>query len=154
MASVGDAWDEDTTGTDTAELTALPADSAERKRPCLTVLTGTATGQMFKLPRGEAGIGRAQDATVRLLDDGVSRQHARLRLETDQPWVEDLGSRNGTFVNGARIRERTRLKDGDKIQVAIIATNKLDDSFDASAAIAGPDLFLRGGKNLYCIGAE
>src|SRR3982751_1147765 len=103
MVVVGDSWDEDTTSTETAELTAIPADSQLRKRPCLTVLTGTATGQMFKLPRGEAGIGRGQDAVVRLVDDGVSRQHARLRLETDKQWVEDLGSRNGTFVNGAKI---------------------------------------------------
>ena len=62
-----------------------------------------------------------------------------------------LTSREGTTV----VFESGKFeKDGDKNQVAIIATNKLDDSFDASAAIAGPDLFLRGGKNLYCIGAE
>jgi outer membrane protein assembly factor BamB len=62
-----------------------------------------------------------------------------------------LTSREGTTV----VFESGKFeKDGDKNQVAIIATNKLDDSFDASAAIVGPDLFLRGGKNLYCIGAE
>ena len=130
-----DNWDEDTTSTDTAELTAVPANDPARKRPCLTVLTGTATGQMFKLPRGEAWIGRAPDAAVRLIDDGVSRQHARLKLETDTPWVEDSGSRNGTFVNGARIRERTTLQDGDKIQVGRTTVlrfayhDEIDESF-------------------------
>lgn len=133
---VPDSWDEDTTATETAELTAVPANDPMRRRPCLTVLTGTATGQMFKLPRGEeAGIGRAPDSTVRLVDDGVSRNHARLRLETDNPWVEDCGSRNGTFVNGARIRERTPLREGDKIQVGRTTVlrfayhDEIDESF-------------------------
>jgi diguanylate cyclase (GGDEF)-like protein len=132
---VAESWDEDTTSTDTAELTAVPGDSALRNRPCLTVLTGTATGQTFKLPRGNAEIGRAQDSLVRLVDDGVSRQHARLRLETDQLWVEDLGSRNGTFVNGAKITEKTPLRDGDKIQVGRTTVlrfayhDEIDESF-------------------------
>ena len=135
MKAVGDSWDEDTTGTETAELTAIPKDSELRKRPCLTVLTGTSTGQLFKLPRGEANIGRSTEAVVRISDDGVSRHHARLRLETDKQWVEDLGSRNGTYVNGTKIEERTALRDGDKIQVGRTTVlrfayhDEIDESF-------------------------
>jgi diguanylate cyclase (GGDEF)-like protein len=51
-----------------------------------------------------------------VLDDGVSRRHASIRLVGGEMVVEDLGSRNGTFVNGARIA-RHQLSDGDKIQV-------------------------------------
>ncbi|MBL0212663.1 MAG: diguanylate cyclase [Myxococcales bacterium] len=132
---MAESWDEDTTSTETAELTAVSGEHPLRNRPCLTVLTGTATGSMFKLPRGEHGIGRAQDALVRLIDDGVSRQHARVRLDTDQLWVEDLGSRNGTFVNGVRITDRTPLRDGDKIQVGRTTVlrfayhDEIDESF-------------------------
>ena len=142
---VPDNWDEETTST--AELEALPANHPDRKRPCLTVLTGTATGQMFKLPRGEAYIGRAPDSQVRLLDDGVSRNHARLRLETDNPWVEDCGSRNGTFVNGTRIHERTPLHEGDKIQLGRTTVlrfayhDEIDESFHenlVSSALRDP----------------
>jgi outer membrane protein assembly factor BamB len=43
------------------------------------------------------------------------------------------------------------LKDADKLEV--IATNSLDDQFDASPAVVGNELFLRGHKSLYCIGA-
>ncbi len=120
---------------DTAELTALPGGHPLRNRPCLTVLTGTATGQTFKLSRGESVIGRADDALVRLIDDGVSRNHARLRLETNQLWVEDLDSRNGTFVNGAKIDKRVSLQDGDKIQVGRTTVlrfayhDEIDESF-------------------------
>ena len=132
---MAESWDEDTTSTETAQLMAVPGEATQRNRPCLTVLTGTATGQTFKLPRGEHGIGRAPDALIRLIDDGVSRQHARLRLETDQLWVEDLDSRNGTFVNGAKITARTPLRDGDKIQVGRTTVlrfayhDEIDESF-------------------------
>ncbi len=123
---------------DTAELNALPGGHPMRNRPCLTVLTGTATGQTFKLSRGEAVIGRADDALIRLVDDGVSRNHARLRLETDKLWVEDLESRNGTFVNGAKIDKRVPLQDGDKIQVGRTTVlrfayhDEIDESFHES----------------------
>ncbi len=132
---MAESWDEDTTSTDTAELTAVSGEHPLRNRPCLTVLTGTATGQTFKLPRGTADIGRTQSAVVRLLDDGVSRVHARLRLETDELWVEDMGSRNGTFVNGTRITKPTQLQDGDKIQVGRTTVmrfayhDEIDESF-------------------------
>jgi two-component system cell cycle response regulator len=133
---VADEWDEDTTATETPDI----AVSAKpmRNRPCLTVLTGSAAGQMFKLPRGPIVIGRAHNAEVRLVDDGVSRHHARLRLETDQLWVADLESRNGTFVNGVKIEKQTALRDGDKIQVGRTIVlrfayhDELDESFHES----------------------
>jgi two-component system cell cycle response regulator len=114
---VADDWDEETTsaGVEIEELAGIA--EAAKKRPCVTVLTGAASGQMFKLPRGNTVLGRAPNAEVRLIDDGVSRHHARLRLETDQLWVEDLESRNGTFVNGLKIDQPTSLREGDKIQV-------------------------------------
>jgi diguanylate cyclase (GGDEF)-like protein len=113
---VADDWDEETTsaGIDVEELT---GSLAGKKRPCVTVLTGVASGQMFKLPRGNTVLGRAPNAEIRLVDDGVSRHHARLRLETDTLWVDDLESRNGTFVNGVKIDKPVALADGDKIQV-------------------------------------
>jgi diguanylate cyclase (GGDEF)-like protein len=136
-APVPDKWDEDTTGVDTAEITAVPAEHPVRNRPCLTVLTGTATGQMFKLTPGACDIGRSPDVAIQLIDDGVSRDHAQLRLDADQLWVEDRGSRNGTFVNGARIAEATALRDGDKLQVGTTVLrfayhDEIDESFHES----------------------
>lgn len=114
---MADDWNEETTsaGVELDELAGIV--EAAKKRPCVTVLTGSASGQVFKLPRGNTVLGRAPNAEVRLVDDGVSRHHARLRLETDQLWVEDLESRNGTFVNGLKIAVPTSLREGDKIQV-------------------------------------
>jgi diguanylate cyclase (GGDEF)-like protein len=99
------------------------------------VITGGNVGSMFKLPTSDAVIGRSQHAAVRLFDDGVSRNHARIGVEDGELWVEDLDSRNGTFVNGVRIRARSRLRDGDKIQIGRTTVLKfsyqdaLDESF-------------------------
>ena len=61
-------------------------------------------------------IGRMADCDVVLTDDSVSRRHAELRRQGSEIFVVDLGSTNGTRVNGTGIRER-RLTDGDEITV-------------------------------------
>ena len=62
---------------------------------------------MFHLDKdGEATLGRAANADIRLLDDGISRLHCRVRLTQDGLLVEDLKSRNGTIVNGERVSSK------------------------------------------------
>ena len=130
---MSDQWDEPTTsaGIETDDVAVVDG----RKRPCVTVLTGAASGQLFNLPCGNTVVGRAANAEIRIVDDGVSRHHARLRLETDQLWLDDLESRNGTFVNGIKIDKPTVLADGDKIQVGRTTVlrfayhDDLDESF-------------------------
>jgi DNA-binding response OmpR family regulator len=63
-------------------------------------------------------IGRWEDNDVVVDDRWVSRNHARIRREGERYVLEDLGSRNGTLVNGRRISDQTVLADGDRIQVA------------------------------------
>jgi diguanylate cyclase (GGDEF)-like protein len=128
-------WDEATA----TEMQALdesgPRPASVERRAYLMVITGGNVGSMFKLPTQDATIGRSQQAEVRLFDDGVSRNHARVRIEGDDLWVEDLASRNGTFVNGVRTTASTRLADGDKIQIGRTTVLKfsyqdaLDESF-------------------------
>jgi two-component system, cell cycle response regulator len=111
---MADEWDEETNATDLEELQGKLATA--RDRAILTVITGNATGQLFKL-KATMTIGRAPTCEIRLEDDGISRNHARVRCEGDEAWVEDLGSRNGTFVNGDKIEQLVKIGDGDKIQV-------------------------------------
>jgi len=108
-----DEWDDETGTTD---LEALRRQSTKERRACVTILTGTAAGQLFKCGKSLT-MGRSPQAELRLDDDGISRNHARIRSETGRSWVQDLDSRNGTFVNGERITSDVELKDGDKIQV-------------------------------------
>ncbi|HLQ13640.1 MAG TPA: FHA domain-containing protein [Steroidobacteraceae bacterium] len=68
---------------------------------------------------GGLTVGRSEDCGLRLTEGSPSRQHARLIVEGDQLWVEDLGSTNGSFVNGVRIAARTLLKNGDALRFDI-----------------------------------
>jgi signal transduction histidine kinase/ActR/RegA family two-component response regulator len=95
----------------------------------LIAIEGPAAGQKFRL-EGSATLGRSPDATIMLEDPEVSRIHARLsRTERGEYLLEDLGSKNGTFVNGVRVERRSVLY-GDKIRVGPRATLELS-SFDA-----------------------
>lgn len=61
-------------------------------------------------------VGRSSDLEMVLVEDMVSRKHARIAMQADQIWIEDLGSTNGTFVNGEKIK-RARLKEGDRVLI-------------------------------------
>ena len=64
------------------------------------------------------GIGRGGQNEVPLDgDEFASAQHARFEAATDGLWVEDVGSTNGTFVNGARVTTPRRLSQGDVVRV-------------------------------------
>jgi diguanylate cyclase (GGDEF)-like protein len=131
---MADEWEEEDTAS--TSLEALPArlESVPR-RATLTVLTGSSTGQMYKVPKVVA-IGRAPSCEVRIDDDGLSRTHARVRVEGEAAWVEDLKSRNGTYVNGTRISGTSELHEGDKVQVGRGTVlrfgfqDELDDSYN------------------------
>ena len=86
-----------------------------KDRAYLIVIAGTQVGEMIPL-RATTIIGRGVDADVRLVEDKMSRRHCRLLVEDGVTYLEDLGSSNGTYVNGTRIA-RQKLNDGDKIQV-------------------------------------
>lgn len=85
------------------------------RRPWLEVIHGDASGKMYGL-EGPLVIGRAPDCDVRLDTPDISRRHARVERRHGSIFVEDLRSRNGTYVNGQRVTLR-RLRDGDKIQM-------------------------------------
>jgi diguanylate cyclase (GGDEF)-like protein len=89
----------------------------ERHRPWLVVVQGgDILGRMYALDR-RITMGRSPSSDVRIDEGGVSRNHAVIELTPgEHPQIADLGSRNGTFVNGARVTRET-LRDGDKIQI-------------------------------------
>lgn len=71
----------------------------------------------FGLDEGPNLIGRDSDCTVCIRSTTVSRHHARILVRGKEALVEDLGSKNGTFLSGARIDRPTPLKDGDALQI-------------------------------------
>nr|MBA3817656.1 FHA domain-containing protein [Deltaproteobacteria bacterium] len=86
--------------------------------PSLVFLAGPIAGRRYKLADGEYVIGRRSDCQIFVPDMRVSRQHARLWKDTDGWAVEDLGSNNGTFVNGVKIQGATTLRHDDEITIA------------------------------------
>jgi len=94
-----------------------PATTAQKRdRAYLVVLAGSAVGEMFKIQEEHTVIGRGAKAQIRLIDDGISREHAEIVVQGDEVLLKDLGSTNGTFCNGAKVDSRP-LVDGDKILV-------------------------------------
>jgi pSer/pThr/pTyr-binding forkhead associated (FHA) protein len=89
----------------------------------LAIVSGSRAGRLYNLdPRGTL-VGRDAQNDIVLDDDAVSRQHAKLRVEegtrkkSDQFYIYDLGTSNGTLVNGRKIANRVALHDGDAIRV-------------------------------------
>ncbi len=89
------------------------------ERACIVLLEleGTQPGAVFSVHGPSALIGHKGNADVPLADTTVSWEHARLTVESDGVYIEDLSSQNGTFINDRRIHERTRLDDGDYVRV-------------------------------------
>jgi DNA-binding winged helix-turn-helix (wHTH) protein len=85
-----------------------------------------APDRQFKLPQGALVIGRAHDAAIRIDAGGVSRHHARIVVSAGEAHLEDLGSKNGTFVDGRKIDGSCRLQDGNEVRIGpVVLTFKL-----------------------------
>jgi diguanylate cyclase (GGDEF)-like protein len=93
-----------------------------KRHASLVVLQGAEIGRNYRLRRGPMMIGRGFGADIRVADDLVSREHARLdcawdpAAKTTTYTVVDLGSTNHTFVNTCRV-QTVELREGDKIQI-------------------------------------
>lgn len=110
---------EDEEGTAQIRISQLPLPKrAARQHPYLIVYEGDGAGRMVPV-EGEVTIGRSRGASLSLTGEGVSRLHARLLRDGDKTLIEDLGSTNGTRVNGVEVEKLTALEDGDQIQVGV-----------------------------------
>ena len=83
----------------------------------LKILKGPSQGKELKISRAKFIIGRGDDCHLRVRSDKISRQHCQIDVEGAKVVVRDLGSRNGTLVNGERIEGDLELKAADVIQV-------------------------------------
>jgi len=85
----------------------------------LLMVEGSSPGKRFFVDQPVLLIGRDAHCDVPVADRQVSRQHASITLESEGYILQDLGSKNGTFVNGREIDGPHLLQDGDEIQIAL-----------------------------------
>lgn len=104
----------------------------------LIVNTGKHKGKKIELPDRELIIGRDDVSFIRMTSTEVSRQHCSLTPTDKGLLVRDLGSQNGTFVNGVKIEAETLMQPGDKLQIGPIAF-ELAGGRPAKPAGAGDD---------------
>ena len=91
------------------------------------------------LIEGPNVVGRAPDAEVWIDALGVSRHHARITLAGMEATVEDLGSKNGTYVGGERVTAPCRLADGDQIRLGSVVVTFRKPSPASATDTAPPD---------------
>jgi hypothetical protein len=92
----------------------VPEEEAPEPEPEPIHATVTFDGKTRTVTAPRAVLGRSRDCDVRVADSNISRRHAELRHEDEAWWIVDLGSTNGTLVNGRRTA-RERLRDGDRL---------------------------------------
>lgn len=90
--------------------------------PYLELSDPAASAKRLELPRDgkDLVVGRSPDCQLVIASGAVSRHHARIRRENDRVTVEDLGSSNGTFVNGVRLSAPAELKDRDRVSFGTV----------------------------------
>ena len=86
----------------------------------LIIASGKNAGRAISIKRNKLLIGRAEECDVRPLSEAVSRRHCAVHVGPAEVFVEDLGSRNGTFVNGQRIAGKLKVVAGDVIRVGAL----------------------------------
>lgn len=112
---MNDAAEDRTIRQDTPSAVVPPASQAEKA--CLTLLYGGPVGTEYPLTATETVVGRGSSANISIENQRVSRRHALITVdEKGNAFLVDLGSSNGTSINGTQI-QRQELKNGDKIQI-------------------------------------
>ncbi len=101
----------------------------------MKVVRGKPNGHVLTFPAGEFLIGRGPECDIRPNSDLVSRQHCPLQIREQDVVLRDLGSRNGTLVNGRRVIGEVPLNAGDSVQIGPLSLEVLkqptvDDDID------------------------
>jgi len=119
--------------------------AGQREHGVVMVLAGPNHGELIVLESDDTSIGRGRGCHVCIADEGLSRLHARIVRRADGFWVQDAGSKNGTYLRGERLTGAERLKDGDRIALGAdtVLRFSLQDYLEHDAARRTVELTIR-----------
>jgi pSer/pThr/pTyr-binding forkhead associated (FHA) protein len=109
--------------------------------PCLLILSGPNDGQMQTLVDGTFVLGRGEDSDIQIVDEKASRKHCELSSQSNtdtgsialMKWsIRDLGSSNGTSINGQALTDAHPLSDGFLISIGTTRLMYLERSYDTA----------------------
>jgi len=107
----------------------------------LVMRAGPNPGKVFALDRSDISIGRGVNNTFVINDAEISRNHVRFTKGDTDYLIEDLGSTNGTFINGRRISGQQTLKSGDSLQLGenVIVSYEVVGEGEEATVVAGSE---------------
>lgn len=91
----------------------------DNDKPVLVITEGPLRGQQWVMHNSQILIGRGSHCDIVIPERRISREHVRILREGSSCFIEDLGSKNGTHVNGIRLENIFELTEGDEIQIAL-----------------------------------
>jgi DNA-binding winged helix-turn-helix (wHTH) protein len=140
-AAIGDRDDDPVIRTAHRFGYAFAAVTEEAAFPALSHFGIRWGSQLVPLALGENVIGRAPDVLITIPSSKVSRRHARIVVSEDRVVLEDLASRNGTYVGGRRIDSAIELRSGDRIGIGsaqLIFCGASDDALTSADSMVTP----------------
>jgi DNA-binding winged helix-turn-helix (wHTH) protein len=116
----------------------------EFENPILVIQDENQPARHWTLNTDNVVMGRGDECDITLNDRQVSRQHIRIYRQDSQYHIEDLSSKNGTWVNGAQLKGSRPLRDGDEIHVALSVKVRFIGSDATSPMLSNPPPFMSG----------
>jgi len=118
-------WEDDPEPLTSGHRCAEASKGRSLKRPALMVIAGSSAGRIFPIQAEKVTVGRSKQAGFTLDDEGISRMHCGIAFCEGDYVLSDLGSTNGTRVNGASV-DRASLRPGDRIQMGPVTVLQFD----------------------------
>lgn len=115
----------------------------EMLRPRLTVLSEPLRGAQFRLAHGASAIGSDSTVEVQIDHATVSPRHAVVELSGGGAWLADLGSTNGTWLNGRLVADQAPLRDGDRIRLGDVELSYYDPANSLTDPVGAPLTLVR-----------